>query len=250
MVRLENQPSTCYNLSMSFFTSLGIVLTAMLILAFLQLTPGVFMLFRHYTSGKFSRSKVSSLTLFFLLGVETVAAALLISSLLFSNLFFLYSVRPETTFLSWALAGILAALAVIMIIGYYRRGSGTRLFIPRRCAAALDLYARTVDSRSDAFVLGALSGVLEIPFTLPLFLVSSIALTHLSVTFSPNLLLAFGLVIVPLALPLAITFRYHAGYNLADLMRSRARDKNFIRFILALGYAIIAAMFIYYGVLS
>ena len=229
---------------MSFFTSLGIVIIAMLILAFLQLQPGVFALFCHYAAGKFSKKRASLLTTFFILGTETVAAFLFICALLLANVFYFYTYHPEGSFVTWILAGILVALALISFMGYFRRGSGTKLFIPRKCADSLEFYASKADSPSDAFTLGALSGILELPFTLPLFLVAAIPTTQLSFAFAPAMVLAFLLILAP-TLPLfAIRLKFHSGYNLADIIRSRVRDKNFTRFILCLGYAVISILFI------
>ena len=68
---------------MSVFVSVGIVILAMLIMAFLQLSSGVFSLFYHYASGKYSKSRASDMTLFFILGTETAAACLFFCSYLF-----------------------------------------------------------------------------------------------------------------------------------------------------------------------
>lgn len=240
----------CYNQNMSSIISLGIVILSMLILAFLQLTPGVFALFRHYANGRFSRKKAAMLSTFFAIGTETVAASLFICALLSANAFFFYSPRPETGFLSWILVGILLALALICLLCYYRSGTGSQLFIPRRCAAALENYAASATTRSDAFVLGALSGVLELPFTLPLYLISAIALIQLTAAFGPSDLLAIPFILAPTAPLFALRLRFRTNYNLADIMRARAHDKVFIRILLVFSYVSLAILFIYLGVLN
>lgn len=232
---------------MSFFTSLGIVILSTLILVFLQLTPAVFAFFEHYASGKFSKKRASYLTIFYVLGVETVAACLFMSMLLISNLFFYYTFRPETSFLAWILAGIMIALALISFVAYYRRGTGTRLFIPRRCAQTLEIYASKADSRSDAFILGAMTGVLELPFTLPLYLIGAISVIELSVEFAPCQLLALVFVLAPTVPLFAVRYKFHAGYNLADLQRTRVHDKNFVRLALSFCYAAIGVLLICFG---
>ena len=118
---------------MSILLSLGIVILSMLILVFLQLSPGVFALFHHYASGMFSHHKTSLLSTFFIIGTETVAACLYLCALLIANIFFFYTATPESGFLAWILVGILIALSLVSLVCYYRAGSGSKLFI----AAAL-----------------------------------------------------------------------------------------------------------------
>ena len=234
----------CYNLSMDVFTPLGIVLMSMLILAFLQLEPGIFALFSHYARGKFPTQRRALLTTFYMLGVEIVAAILFICCLLFVNILFYYVFRPENSFLIWIAAGILFALAIVCLLCYYHPGIGSRLFIPRQTADALRHYASRASSRSDAFTLGALTSVLEIPFTLPLFAISAISTIELATVWFPNLLLGLFVILAPL-LPLAvIRLKYRAGYNLADFMRARVRTKSFVRLILCFAYTALAVLFI------
>lgn len=229
---------------MSIVTSGGIVILATLILAILQLSPGIFALFSHYASGKFDAKKRAILTTFFMLGVETVSAVLFICAVLFVNVFYLFSTRPEATFLAWILVGFLLALAMISLISYYRPGKGSQLFIPRKCAVALERYAAEANSRSDAFVLGAFSSILELPFSLPLYLAVANVIIVLSVVWPPSMLLAFLFVFIPLAPLFLIRYKFRFNFNLADVMRTRVRDKNFVRFALCFAYVAIAILII------
>lgn len=235
---------------MSFFVSLGIVVMAMLIMACLQLQPGIFSLFYHYASGKYSKSRASDLSVFFILGAETAAACFFFCSYLLANLFFLYKFRPETSFFAWIMVGVLIALAVMGLFCYFRPGSGTRLFISRRCAHNLSTHAQKAKSRSDAFVLGALSGVCELPFTLPLYLITSIEIMEMAVEFYPSNLLTILYIIVPTIPLFVIRWRFQTGHNLADIQRSRVKDKYFTRIILCLSYLTITILFIYFRILA
>ena len=234
----------CYNLSMDVFTPLGIVLMSMLILAFLQLEPGIFALFSHYARGKFPAQKRALLTTFYMLGAETIAAILFICCLLFVNLLFYYVFRPENSFLIWIAAGILFALALVCLLCYYRPGAGSQLFIPRHAADALRHYAHHANSRSDAFALGALTGILEIPFTLPLFAISAISIIELATAWFPNLFLGLFVILAPLLPLVIIRLKYRAGYHLADFMRARVRAKSFVRLLLCFAYTALAVLFI------
>lgn len=247
---LENQPFSCYNLSMSFFVSLGIVIIAMLIMACLQLQSGLFSLFYHYASGKYSKAKASRLTIFFIFGAEIAAACLFLSSYYIANLLFLYQFRPETSFFAWIIVGMLMAMALMSALCYFRRGSGTRLFISRKCANNLNLHAKNAKSTSDAFALGALSSVCELPFTLPLYIVTSMEIIEMTVEFYPSHILTILYIIIPTIPLFVIRWRFKNGYNLADIQRSRAKDKNFTRIILCFSYIAITILFIYFRILA
>ena len=249
MFGLENQPPTCYNLSMNIFTSLGIVILSVLIMAFLQLTPGVFALFGHYATGKFGKKKASYFSTFFIIGTETVAAALFIAAALFSNLLFMYSFQPETGLTGWLLTGIMVALALASFLYYFRRGNGTQLFIPRKCAETLERYAATANSRSDAFILGAMSGILELPFSLPVYLICALSVMELTAVEPVAVLLGLIFILAPLLPLVTLRIKRRAGYNLAEIQRVRAHDKNFIRLILCFAYVTIAVLLIYVGIM-
>jgi len=222
----------------------------MLIMACLQLQSGIFALLYHYALGKYSKAKASDITLFFILGAETAAACLFVCSYYIANLFFLYQFRPETSFFAWVLVGMLIAMALMGFLCYFRPGSGTRLFIPRKCAANLNTHARRVKSRSDAFTLGALSSICELPFTLPLYIITSIEIIEMTVEFFPSNLLTLLYIVVP-TFPLFFTrWKFQTGHNLADIQRSRAKDKPFTRIILCFSYVAICILFIYFRILT
>lgn len=235
---------------MSFFVSLGIVIVAMLIMACLQLQPGIFSIFYHYASGKYSKSRASDLTLFFILGAETAAACLFLCSYYIANLFFFYDFRPETSFFAWVLVGMLIAMALMSLLCYFRPGSGTRLFIPRKCANTLINHAKSASSRSDAFTLGAFSSICELPFTLPLYIITSIEIIEMTVEFFPSHILTLLYIVVPTVPLFVIRWKFQSGHNLAEIQRSRVKDKTFTRIILCFSYLTISALFIYFRILA
>lgn len=229
---------------MSFFISLGVVLLAILIMAFLQLQSGVFALFYHYTTGKYPKRRASDMTLFFILGVEVASACLFLCSYYFASIFFLQFFRPETSFWAWVAVGILIALALMSLLCYFRPGRGTRLFISRKYAKAIDQKAYTAKSRSDAFMLGALSGTAELIFTLPLYIITSVEIMEMNVQFAPSHLLTLLYIIVPVVPLFIIRWAFQSGRNLAEIQRIRVRDKNFTKFVLFVSYLAIAVLII------
>lgn len=222
----------------------------MLIMASLQLQPGVFSLLYHYCLGKYSRSRASDLTLFFILGAEVSSACIFLCCYYFANIFFLYQFRPEQSFLAWIAVGILTALAITSFFYYFRSGRGTRLFIPRKSAKALDARAHKVKTRSDAFILGVSSSIYELVFTLPLYIITSVEIIEMEVEFSPSHLLTILYILVP-TIPLFITrWSFQTGRNLADIQKLRVGSKNFTRIILSVSYLAIAILIIYFRISS
>ena len=209
----------------------------MLILTLLQLSSGVFSLFLHYASGKYSRPKVSRLSIFFILGAEAMATCVFLSLYFLVNLIYL---ADSTTIISqillYILAGISVALAIFCLCFYYRRGKHSELFITRKYARSLERTASKVKSPSDAFVLGALSGNCELFLVAPLYLIIILETLRLDNS-CPFALLTILISI----LPLFLTYWLHqSGQNLANALKSRAHAKTFIRIALSVLYLIIA----------
>lgn len=234
------QPPTCYNLSMNAFAPYGIIILAALILASFQLVPGIFALFSHYTLGKFSKPKASRLSLFFILGVETINTCLFVSIYYLASIVFLGDTNLICKIIGFILAGIFIALAMITFFFYYRPGKGSELFVPRKYAEALRHNAKSAKLRLDAFLLGIVSSTCELVFTLPLFIISIIMTFMLD--HSP---ISFLLILAPLVPLLYIHFRFQAGQNLADIIKSRIKSKTFFRIFISLCYILIATIIIY-----
>lgn len=250
MTKLENQPLTCYNLTMSFFISLGIIILAMLIMSCLQLQSGIFALLYHYTSGKYSKKRASDLTLFFILGVETAAACLFLFSFYASNLLFLFQLHPETSFVAWIIIGVLIALSLTSLFCYFRPEAGTKLFISRKHAKLLDYQARQTKSRSNSFILGILTGIHELPFTLPLYIITSIEIAELSINPFLKNIFTILYILAPTIPLFIIRWKFQIGQNLADIQKSRSKNKTFVRTILCSCYIVIAILFICFRILT
>lgn len=230
---------------MSIITSVGIVAISMLIIASLQLASGIFALFFHYALGRFSKTKAANLAIFFIIGVEVITAFLFLAVYYLTCIIFFDGISFDNNFTIWLLIGVTIALGLTAPIFYFRRGNGTKLFIPRRYARALDQSAQITKTKSDAFLLGLSAGASELFFTLPLFMASSIAIIKLNTTSTLGNPFSLIFVLAPLV-PLFVTYwLYRSGHNLADIGRLRTHNKLFIRFILCSGYLLLAILLIY-----
>lgn len=228
---------------MSILTSLGIVVCAVLIVALMQLIPSIFLLFSHYTSGKYSKNKASDLVLFFTLGVESmtvlmIAVIYFVLNALFSHL------SINNNIWAWVWSGILIALAILYFVFYFGKSDGTRLFISRKCAKNFQHKITTVKKRSDAFVLGLVSVIPETVFTLPVYVV--LILKIMLVGENPFaraglIILAVLIVLLPLAV---IRVVLDSGRNLADVQKYRVKNKTFLKFVVGILYIILAILII------
>lgn len=231
---------------MNVFVSVGIVILAMLIMASLQLVPGVFALFYHYASGKYSRKRASTLSLFFIIGAEIISAFLFIAAVYISYILFINDMDPHNNIVTWAFVGILIALSITSFFFYFRhpRSKDSELFIPRKYAKALILRTSKVKSQSDAFALGALCNIPEIIFTLPLYIITATEIIYMHNEYIADDLLTIIYILISTVPLILLYFSFHRHHNLADVIRTRIRDKTFHRLCLSLSYATIAILII------
>ena len=222
---------------MSILISVIILITVALIQACMQLTPGVFSIFYHYTLGKKSRNFADNLSLYFILGNEifviTIYFILCIIIFTFNNY-----IDINNPYIYWILAGIFVAESIISLFLYYKKGKTTELFISRNAAKSLILQAERVKRRSDAFLLGFLSCLPEVLFTLPLYLISILLLINFNLC--PRSIIIILIIFSSLLATTTTFIFYHTGHNLADVSRLRLKMKPFIRIILFLCFLTLA----------
>lgn len=216
----------------------------MLIQAFLQLTPGIFSLFYHSALAKTSDKKADDLSLSFILGTEIFNTIIFLS--IFSVIAYLISFPDFINgIFIWILAGTLGALSVASFLYYFRK-SGTALFIPRKIAHSLTLRARNAKTRTDAITLGFFSGVMELFFTIPLFIICSlVSLQNLAIFPSESVLILY-IIVATIPLFTLRTF-FRGNLNLADIQRLRTKNKSFFRLTITLGYLLLAILAIILG---
>lgn len=231
---------------MNVFASIGIVLLAMLIMASLQLVPGVFALFFHYALGKHSLKKASSLGLFFILGAEIISAFLFISAFYISYALFLNDLNPRNNVLTWIFIGIFIALSIACFFFYFKHPhtKNTELFISRKLAKTLDSRAKSIKTPSDAFTLGALSNVCELPITLPLYIITATEIMYMHTEYLADNLMTILYILVSTVPLIHIYCRFRIGQNLATIQRSRVKDKIFTRFVISFSFITIAILII------
>ncbi|MBQ2695226.1 hypothetical protein IJG04_01120 [Candidatus Saccharibacteria bacterium] len=236
---------------MSFITSVLILVLAMLIQAFLQLNPSVFAIFYHNALGKKSPKVADNLSLYFFFGIEVFCAIVFLSIYFLLSTIFTYFPYFMTNIFPWIMSGIFMALAIVSFFWYFRTGHNckktTKLFISRSLAHHLTTCAEKVTTRSDAFLLGAFIGIIELGFTLPLYIICTfqiIYFTELS-SFLIIILYIFS-ALLPLFIIHAIFLSHH---NLANIQRFRIRKKPLFRITISLSFLIIAILTLISGII-
>ena len=227
---------------MSVLLSVIILVLIVFILDSLQLVPGIFSIFYHSALGKNTRNKTDDLSLGFIFGTEIFVAIFFATMYSVFSFIFLNGGSCNQILL-FILAGILFAEGLAFLLFYYRRGKGTALFIPR--SIAKNISNKTIKTRSDAILLGLFAGVPELLFTLPLYIVATIALLNVP-NFSACLVIISYILLTTIPL-FIIRTAYRAGRNLAEIERFRIKIKPFIRILIPLAYFAIASIIIQIG---
>ena len=234
---------------MSALTSLSFIILAMLIQSFLQTSPSVFAIFYHHNLSKTSKKKADDRSLSFILGVEiAVSIIFLITYFAITFLF------PEKNFLNpiflWIMSGIFFIETVFMLFFYFRLGKKfkktTKLFVPRHIANKIVYLSEHTKKRTDAVILGILTVLIELIFTLPLMVISSIGILNLSPRFGFIFIIAY---IIIATLPLfTIRTLFYRSHNLATIQRFRAKNKMLFRLIISISYLALAIITLILGV--
>lgn len=227
---------------MSVFTSLIIILLAMLIQGFLELSPGLFAIFYHHALGKTSLKKADDRALSFILGVEICTAAIFLITYLTVSFFYVQRDFMNTTFL-WIMAGIFLLEAIFTCFFYFKSRkkfgkNSTALFISRNVAKNLKHRAETAKNRSDTIALGFITTALELFITLPLYIICSVEILNVSLDTGFVFIIAY-IIIATIPLFTIRTF-FRTGHNLAEIQRFRVKKKLLTKLVISLSFLTIA----------
>lgn len=210
----------------------------------LQLVPGVFAIFYHSALGRYSKSKASILSLFFILGTEITSAVLFISAFYISYVLFINDLNPRNNVLTWIFISILLILAFLSYFFYFRKphSKDTEIFIPRDYARKLIKKASSISNPSDAFALGAFVNVYELVFTFPLYIITATEIMYMHTEYFADDLMTLIYILASVIPLFQIYYSFRFGRNLADIQKSRVKNKSFHRFIISFSYLTIAIL--------
>lgn len=225
---------------MNIPSSLIIVAIAALIHASFQLSISVFTLLSSHAIGrKRSKARLDTLTTSFVIGVGMMTALLLS---FFSILLAPIVKNGEVHYLVWTVTcGVLTGVGVAVWLFYYRKQSGTSLWVPRGMARYLHTRTKKTAHSAEAFSLGMASVVGELLFIFAPIVVSALILVHLEPIWQLTGIILYT--IISMASLLFIHILISSGFSLSRIQKWRESNKHFLQFaagsgLLALGFYI------------
>lgn len=228
---------------MNTFTLLAVIALAALIHASFQLSVSMLTLVSSRALGRRARHlQVMNLMSGFTLGAMVMTALMLSAAGFFTFVVFGSYVRP----LAWAIAcGMMVGVAVAVWVFYYRKRTGTTLWLPRPIARMLHNRVRSTDSGAEAFSLGLTSVIAEVIFSIAPISVAAFSLVHLPHYLQFAAVIAYTVITTgPL---LAITFLVGSGKRLSSIQKWRDQNREFMQ--MAAGVALLVlAVYVYVNI--
>ncbi len=221
------------------------VFLAAVIHATLQLELGTLLLLYHASLGKHVKKRTKNLVSSYIAGVGSLVF-LGIAAVAF--ILDRYFEKPLWTEELIIVVAMLVALAIATWGFYYRRGKSTELWLPRSVARFIDKRAKETNSNTEAFSLGVLTSLAEMPFTLVLTVIAANSTLALP---TPYQLLAVVLyTVVAIIPPIIVRLAVRRGQTITDIQRWRVKHKNFLKIITGVGFLVLGFFLFGFEVLS
>lgn len=220
---------------MEMITPFSEVFLAAVIHASLQLCLGSLLLLYHASLGKHVRKKTRNLVSSYISGIGTMVFVTLATVAFVLDRYFEEPLYIEELVI---VIGMLVALAIAMWMFYYRRGKSTELWLPRSVAQFIERRAKRTDSNTEAFSLGLLTSLAEMPFSIILLVVGANSILKM-----PTLYQILGVAlytIITLIPPVVLRLAIRKGQTVVDIQRWRVKHKNFFRILTGVGFAVLA----------
>lgn len=207
------------------------VFLAAVIHATLQLSLGALLLLYHASLGKHVRKKTRFLVDSYISGMGMLVFLGVAATIFILDRYFEKPLYIEELII---VVGMLVALAIAAWFFYYRRGKSTELWLPRSVARFIDKRAKTTNSNTEAFSLGVLTSLAEMPFTIVLFVVAAnsiLVLPHLY-----QILAVAMYTVITIIPPVALRLAIRKGQTVVDIQRWRVKHKMFFRLLTGIGF--------------
>lgn len=221
------------------------VFLAALIHASMQLSLGALLLLYHASLGKHIKKKTRDLVDSYIAGIGTLVFLSLGAVTFIMDRYFGEALYPEELLI---VIGMLVALAIAVWAIYYRRGRSTELWLPRTVARFIDRRAKETNSNTEAFSLGMLTSLAEMPFTLVLIIVAGNSMMQLNPF---EQLIALGTyVVISIIPPIILRLAIRKGRTVVDIQRWRVKYKTFLRVLTGVGFLMLGIFIFAFEVIS
>lgn len=129
----------------------------------------------------------------------------------------------------WIIVSVLAFLVgCTTLLCYYRPGKGTRLWLPRSTIESISARAKKTQTSLQAFGLGVMMVVLELPFLIGPLVISGAVLASLAPLERSVGMISYAVAAV---LPLIIvTVLIGGGHKISTIQRWREDNKKFLQY--------------------
>lgn len=210
------------------------VFLAAVVHATLQLSLGSLLLLYHASLGKHVKKKTRFLVDSYIGGLITLVFLMLATMVFILDRYFEKALYVEELVI---VIGMLVALAIAFWAFYYRRGKSTELWLPRSVARFISRRAKETNSNTEAFSLGLLTSLAEMPFTLVLIVVAANSILELPALYQ---ILAVALyAIITIIPPMILRFVIRRGQTVVDVQRWRVKHKVFFRILTGVGFLVL-----------
>lgn len=229
---------------MDMVIPMGEVILAALVHASLQLQLGALLLLYHSSLGKHIRKKTKTIVSSYISGIGMLVFLAITATCFIFDRYFGKALYPEEVII---VVGMLLSLAIIMWGFYYKRGKSTELWLPRSVAKFIDRRSKETNSNTEAFSLGVLTSLAEMPFTLVLLIVAANSVLKL-----PGLWQLIAVVIytvITILPPIVLRLAVRRGETITNIQRWRVKHKTFMRIISGVGFLILGLFLFAFEVL-
>lgn len=210
------------------------VFLAAVIHATLQLSLGSLLLLYHASLGKHVKKKTRFLVDSYIAGLVTLVFLTLATMIFILDRYFEKALYVEELVI---VIGMLVALAIAMWAFYYRRGKSTELWLPRSVARFISRRAKETNSNTEAFSLGLLTSLAEMPFTLVLIVVAANSILVLPPLYQILAVVLYAVTtIIP---PTILRIMIRKGQTVVDIQRWRVKHKIFFRVLTGVGFLVL-----------
>lgn len=223
----------------------GEVFLAAVIHSTLQLELGALLLLYHASIGKHVRKKTKYLVSNYITGIGSLVFLSLAAIAFIFDRYFGEALYPEELMI---IIGMLVALAIAAWFFYYRRGRSTELWLPRSVARFIDRRAKATNSNTEAYALGLLTSLAEMPFTLVLFVVAANSLLKLPPLHQLIALVLYTVIAILPSIVMRLAIR--KGQTVVDIQRWRVKHKTFFRLLTGAGFLVLAFFLFTFEVLA
>jgi len=211
---------------LTIFSAVGVIILAALAHASLQMNLGSLLLLYHESLGKHIKKRTKFLVTNYISGVTFLIITSLAATAYFIHLFFGANLSVICLTI---LTSLLVALTICIWLFYYRSGRSTELWLPKPIANYIARRAKQTDSNIEAFSLGVLSVVAELPFILALMLVSADSFLKLPALWQIVMILIYTAISVMPLVVLKLSIRH--GKTAAEIQKWRLDNLDFTKLI-------------------